>query len=292
MSLRWIITVVMLAGFCIAADVAKPGHDFMRFVEDAKGASLDTAIVRLKSKAGVTVDLVGAVHVADKRYYDELNQRFTQYDAVLYELVGGPMPKGGSEGTRTADPRLAWLGTLQKTMRDTLKLTGQLQGVNYQARNFVHADMDADQFNDAKAEKNETFLGLLAKAWKIQSELEGAGAESSQPGLIKLMEILCRKDSADELKRLIGREFDAMEPLINGLEAQGGTVIVGERNKVALAVMDKEIAHGKRKLAIFYGAAHLPDMQKKLLARGFVLEPPSQWLKAWSLPPESPEPKK
>ena len=278
------IFVLLWQAFAVAED---PSHDFLRFVEDAQGASLQTAVTSFQSKAGVVIDLVGAIHVADKAYYDELNRRFTQYDAVLYELVGGPMPKGdGKElAKRAVDPRMAWLGQLQSSMKSALKLTGQIEGVNYQAKNFVHADMGADEFYEAKEQKSETFFGLLVKAWKVESGLDDAKKDAQQPGLVKLMEILCRKDSATELKRLVGREFDSMESLIAGMEADGGTVLVGERNRVALEILDREIAQGKRKIAIFYGAAHLPDMQKKLEARGFV-RGKSEWLKAWDLPPE------
>jgi len=285
-----VLTGVALLWFS-AATAAEPAKGFLRFVEDAKGASLQTAIVQYTSKSGVTVDLVGAIHVADKAYYDDLNRRFALYDAVLYELVGGPMPKGDAKelAKREVDPRMAWLGKMQVTMKNALKLTGQLEGVNYQARNFVHADMSTDEFYEAKEQKNESFLGLLVKAWKVQSGLEEDGKGPQQPGLVKLMEILCRKDSSDELKRLIGREFDSMEAIITGLEADGGTVIVGERNRVALEILDREIARGKRRIAIFYGAAHLPDMQKKLEAKGFTLGK-TEWLKAWDLPPAPPEP--
>ncbi|MDB6075801.1 MAG: TraB family protein [Verrucomicrobiaceae bacterium] len=284
------IRPLLLVGFgflwLVTASAEEAARGFLRFVEDAKGASLQTAVVHYQTKSGVVVDLVGAVHIADKKYYDELNHRFGGYDSVLYELVGGPMPKMDLKEMekREVDPRMAWLGKMQVAMKNALKLTGQLEGVNYQAKNFVHADMSADQFYKIKEEKNETFLGLLAKAWKVQAGLE-EGKEGSQPGLVKLMEILCRKDSADELKRLVGREFDSMESLIAGMEAGGGTVIVGERNRVALEVLDREIARGKRKIAIFYGAAHLPDMQKKLEARGFI-RGQTEWLKAWDLPAE------
>ena len=261
------------------AEAPKAKRDFMHFVENEQGASLETAIVHLKNQSGIEVDLVGAIHIADKTYYAALNQRFTRYDAVLYELVGGPMPKldGRELLKRTSDPRMAWLGQMQSTLKDSLN----------QAKNFVHADMTADQFFAAKELKSESFLGLLAKAWKIQSKLEEGKAEGAQPGLVKLLEILCRKDSADELKRLIGREFDSMEPLINGMEAEGGTVIVGERNKIALQVLERQIARGQHKLAIFYGAAHLPDMESKLVARGFTRDEKTEWLKAWDLPPET-----
>lgn len=284
------IRKILFTGFallCFSAAMAEePAKSFLRFVEDAKGASLQTAITRYQNKSGVVVDLVGAIHVADKGYYADLNRRFATYDAVLYELVGGPMPKGDARELvkREVDPRMAWLGKMQVTMKNALKLTGQLEGVDYQAKNFVHADMSTDEFYEAKEQKNETFLGLLVKAWKVQSGLEEDGKGPSQPGLVKLMEILCRKDSSDELKRLIGREFDSMEALITGLEADGGTVIVGERNRVALEALDREVARGKRRIAIFYGAAHLPDMQKKLEAKGYI-RGKTEWLKAWDLPP-------
>ncbi len=36
------------------------------------------------------VDLIGAVHVAHKEYFQDLNRRFRSYDALLYELVADP----------------------------------------------------------------------------------------------------------------------------------------------------------------------------------------------------------
>jgi len=64
----------------------------------------------------------------------------------------------------------------------------------------------------------------------VQSQLDN----SSGPGLVKLLEILVRPQSADDLKQMIGREFDSVENLIAGLEAGEGTVIITERNRIAL----------------------------------------------------------
>ena len=121
----------------------------------------------------------------------------------------------------------------------------------------------------------------------MQSELAEQGQASTGPGLVKLLEILCRQDSSTELKRLIGREFDSMETLMAGMESGEGTVIVTERNRIALKVMNAQIAKGRKNLAIFYGAAHLPSMEKTLKEHGFKLIK-TEWLKAWSLPPETP----
>ena len=51
------------------------------------------------------------------------------------------------------------------------------------------------------------------------------------------------------------------------------------------AARQKQIESGKKHLAIFYGAAHLPDMEQRLLKQGFKLQK-SEWLKAWDLPAE------
>jgi len=80
---------------------------FLRVKRDAKDnpVALETAVVRYASAdgKGVTVDLVGAVHIGDKDYYDKLNKLMEQYDVLLYELVarrGRASPRAAS-ATRT-----------------------------------------------------------------------------------------------------------------------------------------------------------------------------------------------
>ena len=74
---------------------------------------LETSITRyeLKNADGktVTVDLIGAVHVGEKEYYEALNKRFEQYDSMLYELVapeGTVIPKGGRASPKASQRTL------------------------------------------------------------------------------------------------------------------------------------------------------------------------------------------
>jgi hypothetical protein len=155
----------------------------------------------------------------------------------------------------------------------------------------VHADMGMEEFEKTREAKQETFLGLWLKAMAAQQSMSGSDAAGGDlASVMVLMKILMQKDSADDLKRLIGSEFDQMESIMSGLESGGGTVIIGERNRVALEVLGKEIAAGKKKLAIFYGAGHFPDMQKRLAAMGFS-KTGEEWLAAWSIPVPSKETK-
>jgi len=254
--------------------------DFLRFVEADDADSLETAIVTYVAPSGVSVALVGAVHIADKAYFDALNARFKTYDAVLYELVGRPIEQREELKPGDGSEKLQWLGQVQEMMRKTLKLESQLRGIDYQAKNFVHADMTVEGFFESQEDKQENFLTLWMKAMQAQSALP---RDRPQPNMLELMMILRQEDSSMDLKRLVGREFDSMEKLIYGIEANGGTSIIGERNRHALEVMEREMKSGKKRLAIFYGAAHLPDMEQRLLKLGFKKQK-TEWIKAWDLP--------
>jgi hypothetical protein len=182
------------------------------------------------------------------------------------------------------DARLGWIGTLQQKMKEALKLEGQLEKIDYTAANFVHADMGMEEFQKTQETKQETFLGLWLKAMAAQQSVGSSEAAGNDlASVMVLMQILMKKDGSDDLKRLIGREFDQVESIMSGLEAGGGTVIIGERNRVALEVMAAQVAVGKKRLAIFYGAGHFPDMQKRLEAMGFK-KSGEEWLAAWSVP--------
>ncbi len=323
---RALLTAVCLAAAFVPAEdrpTAPPGSDFVRFREDAKGAQLQTAIVSYRNAEGVRVDLIGAIHIADKAYYQALNKRFTSYEALLYEMVGEALepvddppadrtpstkskpqqatPPGTDEPRRHVAPkapppdeapaeeaahgRLSWLHPLYDTLKNSLKLESQLNGIDYSKKNFVHADMTARQFAAMQEQRGEGFLQMWWRA--VQVQIAQPESAPNSPGLLKILEILCRPDSPTELKRLVGRMFDQVERIMSGMETERGSVIVVERNKVALGVLQQEIAHGRRHLGIFYGAAHLTDMEQRLLAIGFRREK-AEWLTAWDLPPEPP----
>ena len=278
-----LLPLLIVCGWLTAAEEST---DFIRFIEEEKSDSLQTAVVSYESPQKVKVDLVGAIHIADKAYFEALNTRFKSYEAVLYELVGPSIEERKKPEVMKEAQKLQWVGQLQTMMKDALKLTGQLEGIDYQAKNFVHADMNMSQFTKTQDKKQESFLTLYLKASQAQKAAnEKRGVSSDAAGMIMLLKIMTMKDSSTELKRMIAQEFDSVEDIMAGIESGDGTVLVGERNRVALEVMNKEITTGKKRLAIFYGAAHLADMEQRLLKQGFK-RTQIEWLKAWDLPKE------
>ena len=92
------------------------------------------------------------------------------------------------------------------------------------------------------------------------------------------------EDPARSLKYLFAQQMEGMEYLMAGFEEDGESVIVGERNKVAIEVPKKEMKLGRKKLGIFYGAAHMPDMEKRLVKElHFIQVGKGRWLIAWDI---------
>jgi len=263
----------------------KPKDRFLRLVRDKDEAPLavETAIVHCapaEGKQGPTVDLVAAVHVAERTYYDRLNKEFGTYDAVLYELVapqGTRVPKGGGKGSGS------FVSMVQKAMKDMLQLEYQLEVIDYTRKNMVHADMSPEQMAKAMRDRGES-------VWTILLRMMGyALARQSQPGRSSdadLLLALFDKNRALALKRVLAEQIDDMEGSLMAIEGPDGSTIISGRNKAALAVLRKEIAAGKQKIAIFYGAGHMPDLQQRLRDE-FGLAPVStQWLVAWDMKPK------
>jgi hypothetical protein len=266
------------------------GRDWVRvhYDENGKLVGMQTAIVRYGPKAGTTanssphafVDLIGAVHVGDVAYYRQLNESFKQYDALLYELVApeGTVVERG-RGTSNAHP----VGALQNGIKTLLDLDHQLEEIDYTRPNFVHADMSPDQFIQAMKDRNESFLQmyfrLLGNAMAHQSEMTASGESLD----FELFAALFANDRPRRLKMALAKQLAEMESLMVSFGGEQGSVIISERNKMALKVLKQQLAAGKRKLGIFYGAGHLNDMDERL-QKDFNLEPVSiSWLTAWNL---------
>ena len=84
--------------------------------------------------------------------------------------------------------------------------------------------------------------------------------------------------------------MEGMEDIMAGFEGDGESVIVGERNKVAIEVLKKEMKLGRKKLGIFYGAAHMPDMEERLVKElGFAQVGKERWLIAWDIRKKIPQ---
>jgi len=258
-----------------------PGTDFIRHLTpmDA-GARLETAISIYEDEAGRRVDLVAAIHIGDQAYFDTLDVVFRGYDAVLYEMVkdedASPVREpGGPESL---------ISMAQRMMKDVLALEFQLDAVDYSVDNFVHADLDPGSFQRKQEEQGESLFTLLLNSAVAQMAQESEDPQQSRAQQLSLFLALVSTDRASALKRVLAGQFIELEAIAAGFGAnEEGSVLLEGRNERAFEVLDEQLAAGDDKLAVFYGAAHLPDMEKRLIARGFELKRQA-WVTAWDVP--------
>ena len=272
---------------------AAPGEKWVRLLEDKQGepVALETAIVRYVKRDDVVagkspdkykkyVDLVGAVHIGDKRYYRDINRRFKGYDSVLYELVAPVGTKGPrGRGTSNAHP----LGALQNGMKSVLEVEHQLEQVDYTPDNMVHADLSPDQFMESMAAKDEGFVEMYFKLLGASMAQQSQAAATGSNTDVDIMAAMFATDRARQLKIALAKQIEGMEALMMGFSGPEGSTLITERNKRALEVLRERLDAGDQKLAIFYGAGHLAEMDDQLEADFDMLPVSIEWLEAWDL---------
>ncbi len=265
---------------------------YLRVRRDAQQEplALETAISRFVPKQAAAtpgtprpaveyVDLIGAVHVGEPAYYDQLNELFKTYDVVLYELVAPEGTRVTPGQARAGNP----LSFLQNVMKDVLNLEFQLDGVDYSPANLVHADMSPEEFQKSMADRGESFVSMFFRmmldSMSVQAKKNGQGAASE----VELLVALIAKDRAYRMKRILAEQFESMEDQMTSLNGPEGSTLITERNKKALSVLKREMEGGKRRIAIFYGAGHLSDMASRLDTEFGLRADSERWLAAWTI---------
>lgn len=226
----------------------------------------------------VEVDLVGAVHLGSRQYYDTLDRLFTDYDAVLYELVAPDNARVPRPGRKPSGA----IGSAQQGLTKMLGLEFQLDQIDYTAKNFVHADLSPKEFDAAMAKRGESWWTMFTRVMRESSARAGK-QPSSDVGFGDLFGILFGQNRELRLRRLMAEQFTDMEVLTAAFGGEEGSSLITDRNAAALEVLAEQIKLGRRKIAIFYGAAHMDDFDRKL-KRDFGLQPrETTWLEAWDL---------
>jgi hypothetical protein len=252
--------------------------------------ALETATVRFVPASGegnLVVDLVGVVHIADADYYRRLNRQLDQYDVVLYELVAAPgtrVPKGGR---RKIDNPLALLPQIGKIV---LGLDVQTEQIDYTRKHFVHADLSPDQMAEAMRKRGDDgltlFLSITADMLRQQNLRElkkDKEAKKGEEEEFDPLALLNDPEAPKKLKRMLAEQLAQSVAPEGGLGETLDRILVKDRNAAAIKVFQKELASGKKKIAIFYGAAHMPDFERRLREDFGLKRQDEQWLRAWDL---------
>jgi len=274
--------------FCVVMSPlhAQEESEYVRFVQgDTQWeGELQTAIVSFENDAGVQLNLVAAVHLGEEEYYAALNDYFKTQDVVLYELVAEPnqVPVRDSRESSTS-----LIGFIQQAMAGFLNIGFQLDEIDYTQSNFLHADLTPSQLDELMASKNENFFTLFLNLAMAQIAEQNASPDEplSSFTLLSLMSAMNSENQNAALKFLFAQELGRSGGVIVGEELEQQLTILGDRNKAALRVLGEALQNpGFRQISIFYGAAHMPGIEREISATLGFARTGLEWQSAWKVP--------
>lgn len=289
-------TVLLLAALAVAVPAipaetapraAVAPTAFARIANDAHGrpTALQLAIVRYASQdERFTVDLVSAIHVGDAAYYRDLNERFRTYDALLYEMIlpgeagegaepGGPAGSGG--GTRG----LGLISLMQTGLKDMLDLTYQLDEIAYDSANFVHADMTSDMFRKSMEARDESLYVYFWRAFF--AAMDDYARDPLGLRDLQVVSGALTSGRGNALKIALAHDLVSTSFSPDVFGSENGSALIEARNEHAIEVLKEQIGAGNRQLGIFYGAAHMPDFERRLVNELGLEKTTVEWVDAW-----------
>ena len=278
------LCVTLLALQVAVADAQENEQEtvFVRVLEDEQNQplALQLAIASYAPRNGdsrIQIDLVGAIHIGDKEYYQNLNERFASYDALLYELIA---PKDTVISDRNPENQSA-ISSAQVTMKNLLALSFQLDEVNYGADNFVHADLSPTELSDSMDERGES---LYIYFWRLfyasfdQYAKDPLGLQN-----MSLFSAMLSADTDNAFKTMLAYEMTDLEKTTEILGDDSQSAVIGARNQRAIDVLKTQLESGDKRIAVFYGVAHMPDMEERLLEQLDLVYLDTTWVDAWRL---------
>ncbi|XP_042390669.1 uncharacterized protein LOC121981937 isoform X1 [Zingiber officinale] len=266
------------------------------------------------------VDLVSTIHIADKQYFETLQMGLESYDCVLYEMVASreslekrlnSKSKGKLKSSKSKGFNI--IGFIQRQMARILSLNFQLDCLDYENEKWQHADLDFETFKFLQDERGESFFTLAKEMTRtlIQPSFPGdLGSWKSKllwvsrvfpmplVGLFIIisvcspsesysteyteLEALSRLDIGGALKIFLAKRLTSEFTNITAA-IEENSVIIGERNKVAIEALRRSINCGHQRIAVLYGGGHMPDLGRRLHEEFDMVPSHVQWITAWSI---------
>ncbi len=279
-----------------------PPKPILRIEEGTNGTvALQVAVrelVPLRRKDPV-IRLVGVTHLGTKEYYAGLQELLDREPLVLFEGVGAT----NKEFLSTKEEGYS----LQPALAKALGLRFQLQAINYAGSNFVNSDLTMSE---------------LARVMSGNAKEGGSGSggtggsEGGDAALGELMSVMDGSSWAGVFVKF-GVAFIETSPklratvklvLIETLGAMEGDlgdaqglppsmrrlmeVLIRERNSAVIRDTAKAVSRSRASrrdrlgsVAIFYGAGHLADLEKRLCAELGYRPGADEWRTAFDVNP-------
>ena len=307
-SLLGILTtlhVLGLSGVALAQESDKNSLDladprpYMR-VERSKGGTVSLQIAARKfvtsQESGPAVWLVGVSHIGESNYYQTLQKYLNKQDVVLFEGVGYDELQRETDGD-DSEIEVSDASSLQSTLAESLGLAFQLDAIDYDRPNFRNSDIPLNELmrlltRDRGSKSgdsnptNQEFLTLIqamdGSSWMgklLQVGVKILGASPKLQAMSRLMLVELLGQIQGDLS-----EVQGLPPSIQEMMR----VLIQSRNKVVMKDLKQTLDQNPQpsSIAVFYGAAHMNDFEKRLKSdHGFRFSE-EKWFSAVTVDPE------
>ena len=249
---------------------------------EGRAEALRTSILRFtpadEEEGGLEcVDLIGVVHIGDAGYYKTMNELFKGYDVVLFEMANESDPRAAMKAMRQQGQGQGLLTLLQSMPGRLMGLSHQVDHIDYDVENFVHADTS---LGDAMARQGDDLGSLIFKVIQDFQKMEEDPAAMN----MDLQSFLGMSEDPLAFKRSFAEALGADPDGIPGLDSLNG-ILIDERNAVCMERFAEVKAAGHRRIGIFYGAAHMRDFSQRLIFDHGLMPEKIAWLRAWDMRP-------
>ena len=275
-------------------DGAPPGR-YLRTATSTNGSvALEVALRSFvpRNGRGPIVWLVGVTHLGTTNYYAELQRFLDAQPLVLFEGVGATNKQFKMRSDRGF--------SVQDEMARVLGLEFQLNAIDYSREHFHNADLSLPQlariFEQAtngsaggesaasgQAEFNQLVQvmegsGLFGGLARLSLSLVGASPRLQAATKVALIETLGALP--EDLSRVPG-----MTPGLKHLLA----VLIEERNRAVVASLRSALRARPRpaSVAVFYGAGHMTDLERRMRATLHYRPAEERWLTAFAVNPRA-----
>jgi hypothetical protein len=246
------------------------------------------------------LSLVGVTHIGEASYFQSIQTYLAGPEAVLFEGVGFYATK---EERRKRQPgagkskKKDFEGSSQHKMADALGLTFQPLEINYDKDNFYNSDLSMTEFlqyfqpgvkgsiisgEPGEDKEARQFMAVMAgssiAANIFQGVLRFFGQSPKLQGISRLVLI--------ETLGALGNDLSQADAMPESM-AKLMKLIIQRRNRVVLQDLKiflrrKDIGH----LAIFYGAGHMPDLEKRICKTHGYNPAKDIWVTCFSVNPQ------
>jgi hypothetical protein len=315
-----LVAWALLAGFPLRGQSPPGGgastNGYMRVASpDTNTVQLEIAIRRLRPvrPGAPVVSLVGVSHLGESNYYAAIQKRLDAQALVLFEGVGHPDARNENKSASDDDaPRPSRKlevdeESLQFNMAKSLGLAFQLSAIDYDRAHFKNSDMSLEQIARVLGGGASRTTPVETKSAEQPAAKPDAARPSTEfavlmqvmdgtsflgrlaSGLFKWLGSSPRMQASTKLMLIetLGNlqgdftEAAALPPDMKRLLA----VLLHARNGVVVQDIKTELAKSEpvKTIAVFYGAAHMHDLEKRLCEELGYRVDGDEWLPAISV---------